>query len=103
MKNLISQDGCWNCKFHITERTIRSFSEWPYWYCNFNSDCPVKYIDWEFNDENGFDLIKYDDKGQTVSGDELQSNRMHDLYLWQRDHEVKSYQKCDSWQKCKPN
>lgn len=99
MKNLINQNGCWNCKFHKEMQELKSYVEWPYLYCNFNNDCPAIYKDWEFNDENGYDLVKYDDKGNTISGDDVQSDRMHILYLWQRDREVKEYQKCDHWKK----
>ena len=99
MYSIITQDGCWNCKFCKNVSEIKSYVEWPHIFCNFNNDCPTKYKDWEFNDENGFDLVKYDDKGNTISGDELQSNRMHELYLWERDHEVESYQKCNNWAK----
>ena len=77
MKNIITQDGCWNCKFHISEDTFETWAEWPEWFCNFTNDCPVNKKD--------------------CSIDEL----FRLIACWKIDHQIKPWQKCDHWKHIK--
>jgi hypothetical protein len=100
MKNIITQDGCWNCQFHLYEKDLRNWVEWPNFYCGYDKTCPSTHKNWEHENEDGSELAQYNDKFETTN-DEVLMERHSKMYQWQKKHTVESYQKCDNWTEIK--
>ena len=100
MKNIKTQNGCWSCKFRLEEHNLRTWTEWPVWYCNFDKVCPSTHKNWEHVNEDGSELAKYDDKFNTLNEDVVMG-RFEKMSTWRKEHEVEPYQICDNWEKDK--
>ena len=97
MKNIITQDGCWNCLF--------SFLEAPYddpytWYCDHTRDRPRC---GECDNETHEECSVHDEKGKKLPDEEI-IRRMDAWTNWiKKGKEVKPWQKCDYHERKKQN
>jgi hypothetical protein len=99
LKNIRTQNGCWNCKFRLEEHDLSNYHvDWPNWFCNYDKVCPSTYKDWEYKDEDGSEFAKYDEKFNTINEDAVME-RYEKMSTWRREHKVEPYQVCDNWEK----
>ena len=90
MKNIITQNGCWNCKFVFLHSQQ---DEWDVWYCNHTNDRPRS---GDCGYKTHEECFIHDENGKDVSPEECYK-RSQAWSDWVEGKEVKPYQKCDYW------
>jgi hypothetical protein len=93
MRDILAQDGCWNCR-HVWHASnidpVASYMEWGLW-CHYYDDFPPEI-------EQGKSLSWVYEDGLT---DEEAMRRYQLLSQWKKKREVEEYQKCCYWEKGK--